>query len=87
MLLEGGVNGTGLVRKKEDGIAVELTMDAGPKVQQNNKTIAKATAVVVLRFQNCRMADEEGDLPAMPLAVCACGVETIFMKESTTEPF
>lgn len=56
---------------------VMLTMDAGPRVQQNNKTIAKATAVVVLRFQNCRMADEEGDLPAMPLAVCACGAEDL----------
>lgn len=54
---------------------VELTIDAGPKVQQNSKTIAKATAVVVLRFQNCRMAEEEGDLPAMPRAVCACGAE------------
>lgn len=66
---------------------MKLTMDAGPKVQQNNKTIAKPTAVVVLRFQNCRMADEEGDLPAIPLAGCACGVETILKKESTTGPF
>lgn len=49
---------------------VKRTIDAGPKVQQNSKTIAKTTAVVVLRFQNCRMTEEDDDLPAIPGAVC-----------------
>lgn len=63
------------------------TMDVGPRVQQNSKTIAKATAVVVLRFQNCRMAEEEDDLPAMPLAACACGAETSCLKWLAPERF
>lgn len=59
---------------------VKLTMDAGPKVQHNSSTTAKATAVVVLRFHNCRIAGEEGVLPAISLAVCACGAEDFTRK-------
>lgn len=58
----------------------KLTIDTGPRVQQNSNTIAMATAVVVLRFQNGRMAEEESDLPAMPLDVCVGVAETLRMK-------